>query len=95
MRVIRSASIPEQEDDAVCAAVEGVGGLLPGHVASHVQRRLPERVPGGMEHGRKADGRWLARSSFDSFGFRFSAILQSGLGRFRPTPKIRDETLQQ
>ena len=40
-----SLRIPEEEDDAVGAAVEGVGGLLAGHVARDVQRGLPERVP--------------------------------------------------
>ena len=35
-RVTRSPRIPEEEDDAVGAAVEGVRRLLAGHVARHV-----------------------------------------------------------
>ena len=35
-RVTRSPRIPEQEDDAVGAAVEGVRRLLAGHVARYV-----------------------------------------------------------
>ena len=46
-RVTRSPRIPEEEDDAVGAAVEGVRRLLAGHVARHVQRCLPEGVPEG------------------------------------------------
>lgn len=67
-----SLCIPEQEDDAVGAAIEGVGRLLAGHVARDVQRCLPEGVPDDGE-GRRTD---VGSQTLVSFRLRFSAMFQ-------------------